>query len=88
MADNAFANGSGEVILIAADFSQASKILHIKLPRHMFDFWNMPEGENSAENLMETNGNLPEQKRVCLGYDATVELPVDRYGIAIIKLKR
>lgn len=88
MADNAFANGSGEVILIAADFSQASKSLHIKLPRHMFDFWNMPEGEYSAENLMETNGNLPEQKRVCLGYDATVELPVDRYGIAIIKLKR
>ncbi len=87
-------NGSqaqcSELILIAADFSQSAKTLNVKLPQHLFDFWNLQEGEYFAENLLEEsscNGgsDLP---KLSLGRDRVVELPVNIYGISIIKLKK
>lgn len=72
---------NGGPLIVAADFSQSSNSLPVKLPGHMFDFFNIASGSYNATDLL-TGATFS----VVLAPDSTIDIPVTPYGIAVIKI--
>jgi len=77
-----FSKKENSLILIAVDFSQSAKMLRVVLPAHLFDFWNIAEvGAIEAKDLLSGKS-----MRLALRKDAAISMPLNRYGICILKL--
>ncbi len=87
---------SCELIIIAVDFSQTAKSLPIRLPEHMFSFWNITPGEYKSLDLLacaqqnisaqlQSIAQPSGQSMVQLTPDSPIEVPVNKYGISITK---
>ena len=70
------------IIFVAVDFTQSAKSLNVVLPAHLFDFWNIAETDAiEAKNLLSGKS-----MRLALNKDAAISMPLNRYGICILKL--
>ncbi len=73
---------SSSLIFIAVDFTQSVKTLNVVLPAHLFDFWNIAEiGAIEAKDLLSGKS-----MHLALRKDAAVSMPLNRYGVGIIKI--
>lgn len=91
---DSFDNSLRELIIIAVDFSQTAKSLPVRLPEHMFSFWNIQPGEYKSQNLLadtssqlsaKSSGLQNSYSSVQLTPDAPIEVSVNQYGISITK---
>jgi len=70
------------LIFIVVDFTQSAKTLNVVLPAHLFDFWNIAEiGAIEAEDLLSGKS-----MRLALRKDAAISMPLNCYGVGIIKI--
>ncbi len=92
--NDSFDNSLRELIIIAVDFSQTAKSLPVRLPEHMFSFWNIQPGEYKSQNLLadtssqlsaKSSGLQNSYSSVQLTPDAPIEVSVNQYGISITK---
>jgi glycosidase len=70
------------IIFIAVDFSQSAKSLNVVLPAHLFDFWSIAETDSIEATEMLSGKSM----RLALRKDAAISMPLNRYGICILKL--
>lgn len=78
-----------ELVIVVADFSQSSQILPVKLPKHFFEYSNIVPGEYRVSDLF---GNYLSGRNTInfvteLEPDSEVEIPMNQYGIAVMKFK-
>ncbi len=81
MYNNKDENASKELVIIAVDFSQTAQSLPIRLPEHMFNFWDIAPKEYSAQDLLTRQSFILD-----LSPDSIIEVPVCQYGISIVKI--
>ena len=77
-----------ELVLVVADFSQSVQIVPVKLPKHFFEFCNVQPGDYRVADLF---GNYLSGRNTInfvteLEPDSEVELPMNQYGIAVMKI--
>lgn len=78
-----------ELVIVVADFSQSSQILPVKLPAHFFEYSNILPGDYRVSDLF---GNYLSGRNTInfvseLEPDSEVEIPMNQYGIAVMKFK-
>ena len=81
-----------EVVLAAVDFSGAAGTLPVKLPRHFFQAWNLPEGEYLCRDLLagplfacDPVAAADTSRTLVLRPGNIVHLPVKKYGVCLMK---
>ena len=81
----AFARKSGNsVFIVAVDFSQSRRSLPVNLPQHLFDFWSLPAGHYSMQNLSFLPSEaLPQTEAIPLLYEQN-NRAINRYNQSII----
>ena len=78
-----------ELVIVVADFSQSSQILPVKLPAHFFEFSNIVAGDYRVSDLFSNwlSGRNTINFVTELEPDSEVEIPMNQYGIAVMKFK-
>lgn len=72
-----------ELVLCVTDFTQTAKNVEIVLPDSLFKSWNITENSVfTSENLLTESA----QNEIKLGKKSIIEVDLNEYGIAVIKL--
>ncbi len=69
------------VVLVVANFDAYDLKCNVKLPRHAFDFFQMPERDTVACELLSGN-----KMNVTLAADNDIQVEVKGYGVSILKM--